>query len=211
MNIAMIGAGNVGRALAKSFTAAGYEVQFGVRNPDDPKHGDLAPHRVSTSIEAIAACDLVILALPWTSIEGALATLGDCAGKIVIDCTNPLIWDGKALVLDRGFSTSGGEFVAQRLPAARIVKTLNQVGSDVMADISGFAHPPVMFMASDDDEAKQVVGRVLTDIGFEPHDAGDLTKARLLEPFAMVWINQALARGKGPHWAFAALPRHNGE
>jgi predicted dinucleotide-binding enzyme len=44
-------------------------------------------------------------------------------------------------------------------------------------------------------------------LGFEALDAGDLTKARLLEPYAMVWINQALLRGKGRDWAFAAVKR----
>jgi len=45
----------------------------------------------------------------------------------------------------------------------------------------------------------------MTDLGFEALDAGDITKARLLEPFGMVWINQALMRGKGRNWAFAAV------
>jgi predicted dinucleotide-binding enzyme len=62
-----------------------------------------------------------------------------------------------------------------------------------------------MFMAGDDAEAKASVAAVLSDLGFEPLDAGDMTKARLLEPFGMVWINQALLRGKGRNWAFAAV------
>jgi hypothetical protein len=63
-------------------------------------------------------------------------------------------------------------------------------------------------MAGDDAGAKSAVARVLADLGFEPLDAGDITKSRLLEPFALVWINQALARGKGRDWAFAAVPRN---
>ena len=55
--------------------------------------------------------------------------------------------------------------------------------------------------------AKASVSALLTDLGFEPLDAGDLTKARLLEPFGMLWINQALVRGKGRDWAFAAVHR----
>jgi predicted dinucleotide-binding enzyme len=62
-----------------------------------------------------------------------------------------------------------------------------------------------MFMAGDDAAAKEAVAVILGDLGFEPLDAGDITKSRLLEPFAMVWINQALARGKGRDWAFAAV------
>ena len=46
---------------------------------------------------------------------------------------------------------------------------------------------------------------LLRDLGFEPLDAGGLTKARILEPFALVWINQAILRGKGRDWAFAAV------
>jgi len=64
--------------------------------------------------------------------------------------------------------------------------------------------PPVMFMASDHENAKATVASLLRDIGFDALDAGDLSKARLLEPFGMVWINQALFRDKGRKWAFAA-------
>jgi predicted dinucleotide-binding enzyme len=61
----------------------------------------------------------------------------------------------------------------------------------------------VMFVAGDDDAAKQLVSGLLAEIGFEPLDAGDLSKSRILEPFAMVWINQAMLRGLGRDWAFA--------
>jgi len=54
---------------------------------------------------------------------------------------------------------------------------------------------------------KQLVASMLADLGFEPLDAGDITKSRILEPFGMVWINQALYRGKGRDWAFAAVVR----
>jgi len=42
-------------------------------------------------------------------------------------------------------------------------------------------------------------------LGFEPVDAGPLKNARLLEPFAMVWIDQAMKRGRGRDFAFAAV------
>ena len=63
----------------------------------------------------------------------------------------------------------------------------------------------IMFMAGNENVAKAKVGQMLTDLGFEALDSGDITKARLLEPFGMVWINQALMRGKGRNWAFAAV------
>ena len=104
-----------------------------------------------------------------------------------------------------GHSTSGAEIVQSWLPDVRVVKTLNQVGAEIMADNAGMPHRPVMFLAGNDDGAKQAVSSLLTDLGFEPLDAGDLSKSRLLEPFAMVWINQALFRDRGRNWAFAAV------
>ena len=64
---------------------------------------------------------------------------------------------------------------------------------------------PVQLVAGDDQGAKTAAMRLLADLGFEALDAGGLRQARILEPFAMVWINQALLRGKGRNWAFAAV------
>lgn len=210
MKIAIIGIGNVGGALARSWGRKGHELILGVRNPRDDVALALSAEtggRLSAPGGAASQADVVVLALPWSAAESAVKSLGNLTGKIVIDCMNPLAMVNGALGLERGFSTSGGETVAGWLPGARVVKTLNQVGAEVMADNARMAHRPVMFMAGNDAAAKSVVAGLLAEIGFEPLDAGDLTKARLLEPFGMVWINQALLRGKGRDWAFAAVAR----
>jgi predicted dinucleotide-binding enzyme len=132
-------------------------------------------------------------------------SLGDLTGKTVIDTMNPLAMTDGALGLDRGFTTSAGETVASWLPGAKVVKTFNQVGANMMTQAHRFETRPVMFLAGDDDAAKRVVSQLVGEIGFEPLDAGGLKEARILEPFAMVWINQALARGFGRDWAFGVL------
>jgi predicted dinucleotide-binding enzyme len=183
-------------------------VTLGARDPADAEATALAAGtgaRVATPADAAATAEMVILALPWAVAEAAVKALGDLAGKTVIDCMNPLGLVNGALGLTVGHSNSGGEIVQGWLPGALVVKTLNQVGAEMMADNRALPHRPVMFMAGDSDAAKAAVATLLTDLGFEPLDAGDLTRARLLEPFGMVWINQALARGKGRHWAFAAV------
>jgi 8-hydroxy-5-deazaflavin:NADPH oxidoreductase len=208
--IAIIGTGNVGAALARAWARAGHQLVLAARNIADAKVAALAREikaDLKPPAEAAAAAELVTLALPWQAAEGAVKALGTLAGKIVIDCMNPLTMQGGKLGLDRGFDTSGAEALADWIPQARIVKTLNQVGAELMVDNSGLPHRPVMFMAGNDAAAKATVAGLLTHIGFEPLDAGDLTKARLLEPFGMVWINQALAQGKGRAWAFAAVGR----
>ncbi len=76
-----------------------------------------------------------------------------------------------------------------------------------MATAREFRVPPVMFVAGDDAAKKPTVLKLVGDLGFEAVDAGPLTNARLLEPPAMLWIDQALVRGHGPNFAFALLKR----
>lgn len=210
MKVAIIGTGNVGSCLARGLAKTSNKIVLGSRKGTDEAIRELAAKvnaEVASPAEAATSADIVVLALPWNGAEGAIKSLGDLSGKVVVDCTNPLGMVGGALGLTTGHSTSGGEMVAGWLPKAHVVKTLNQVGAEIMADNSGMDPKPVMFMAGDDAEAKAMVATLLQDLGFEPLDAGDITKSRILEPFGMVWINQALFRGKGRAWAFAAVDR----
>lgn len=208
MRISIIGAGKVGSAIARGLKGTDHEIILGVRDPKSEKISELVSETAASAVlpaEAATQGDIVILALPWAVAEDAVKGLGALDGKIVIDCMNPLgMVDGK-LGLLIGHDNSGGEVVQTWLPGAKVVKTLNQVGAELMADNTGFSHRPVMFVAGNDDDAKDLTCALLQDLGFEPLDAGDITKSRILEPFGMVWINQALFRGKGRNWAFTAL------
>ena len=178
VKIAIIGAGNVGRALGGAWRAD-HDVTYGVRSPEDPKYADLdAP--ATTNEAAVAGSDVVVLCTPWQGTEEAVKTCGDLSGKVLIDCTNPLTPDFSALEV--GHTTSGAEQVAAWAPGARVCKAMNQIGAPMMN------HPelpsaPVMFVCGDDDAAKQITADLVTQLGFEAVDAGDLTLARLLEPF----------------------------
>jgi hypothetical protein len=208
VHIAIIGTGNVGSAIARGLKGNDHDVFLGARDPQAADVVALASETGATAMTpaaAAAAGDVVILALPWGVAEAAVKALGDLAGKTVIDCMNPLGMVDGVLGLTVGHDTSGGEIVAGWLPGAHVVKTLNQVGAEIMAKNDHLLHRPVMFMAGDDAAAKAQVAALLTDLGFAVMDAGDITKARLLEPLGMVWINQALFRGKGRAWAFAAV------
>ncbi len=147
--------------------------------------------------------DLVILALPWAAAEGVVAALGDLTGKVVIDCMNPIGMVDGAPGLLLGHATSGAEVVQGWLPGARVVKTLNQVGAEIMADTARLPHRPVMFMAGNDAGQRRCGGGADRS-GLEGAGCGRSVK-RGIGPFAMVWINQAMLRGKGRAWAFAAV------
>jgi len=197
MKVAIIGAGNVGRALGGALARAGHSVVFGVRTPD-PASPD------QTSIQsAVGPADAVILAVPFGAVKDIATETGGLAGKVVIDLTNPLGMTADGLGLTIGFTTSGAEAIAALLPAAYIYKAFNQTGLENLGDAGGYAHKPVMFVAGDHAPGKPIVTRLVEDAGFEAIDAGGLRAARLLEPLAMLWIELARKRGLGSGFTFA--------
>jgi len=200
MKIAIIGAGNLGRALGGAWRTD-HDITYGVRSPDDAKYADLdAP--TATNGAAVDGTDVVVLCTPWQGTEQAVKACGDLTGKVLIDCTNPLNPDASALEI--GHTTSGAEQVAAWAPGARVCKAMNQIGAPSM-DHPQFPGAPVMFVCGDDEAAKQVTSDLVTQLGFEVVDAGDLTLARLLEPYALIWIHLALRRGFGTDWGFGLL------
>jgi len=149
--------------------------------------------------------DVVVIATPWSAAEAAVKSLGSLAGKTVIDCMNPLGMGPDGLQLVLGFNTSAGEQVASWAPGAFVFKTLNTTGAGNMAEAADYPVKPVMLVAGDDAGRKRTVMELVGKLGFESVDAGPLKNARLLEPFAMVWIDQAMKRGRGRDFAFALV------
>lgn len=208
MNIAILGAGNVGMALAQAFTRRGQAVTLGV--PDPAKYqsavqalGPLA--RLSASTDAIAAGELVILAVPYAAALAIAASVPDWQGKVLVDATNPLA-PGLA-GLSVGTTTSGAEQIAERAAGARVVKAFNTTGAENMADSRYPGGSIFMPVCGDDTDARARVIALATRIGFDAVDCGALAAARCLEPFAMTWIHLAIKLGQGRSFAFARLKR----
>jgi predicted dinucleotide-binding enzyme len=205
MRIAVIGAGSVGATLGQAWLKHGEDVVWGLRNPADPKYSALPRERIKPPAEAVKTAEVVVIATPWSATEAAVKGLGSLAGKIVIDCTNPLGMGPDGLQLVLGFDTSAGEQVASWAPGASVFKSLNTTGASNMAQAADYPVKPMMLVAGDDAAKKPAVMQLVGALGFEPVDAGPLKNARLLEPFAMVWIDQAMKRGRGRDFAFALV------
>jgi 8-hydroxy-5-deazaflavin:NADPH oxidoreductase len=210
MKIGIIGAGNVGATLGKAWAAKGHGVFFGTRHPSDERTraavqaaGPTA--RAGAPAEAAAFGDVVVLATPWPTTEAAVKGAGDLTGKVVIDCTNPVKPDLSGLAL--GFTASAAEQVAGWAAGAKVVKAFNTVGANVMANPVVGGARTVMFVCGDDAAAKRTVLGLAGDVGFEPIDAGPLTQARLLEPWAMLWIYLAFNGDAGRDFGFARVKR----
>jgi predicted dinucleotide-binding enzyme len=205
MRIAIVGAGSVGATLGRAWIKHGEDVMWGLRNPADPKHAALPKERVKAPAEAVKEAEVVVIATPWSAAEAAIKSLGRLAGKIVIDCTNPLGMGPDGLQLVLGFNTSAGEQVASWAPGAFVFKTLNTTGAGNMAQAADYPVKPLMLVAGDDAGSKLRVMQLVGKLGFEAVDAGPLKNARLLEPLAMLWIDQAMKRGRGRDFAFALV------
>jgi predicted dinucleotide-binding enzyme len=209
MRIGIIGSGNVGGTLGRRWAAGGHAVLFASRNPGSAEMRELAERagngaRAVTAAEAAAGSEVVVLATPWGAAREALEGL-DLAGKVVIDATNPLL--PRLEGLEYGTTTSGAEQVAGWAPGARVVKAFNTVGYNVMADPEFDGARAVLFYCGDDGEAKAVAGGLAGELGFDARDAGPLRQARVLEPFALLWISLAMVHGYGREIGFQLLTR----
>jgi 8-hydroxy-5-deazaflavin:NADPH oxidoreductase len=209
MKIAVIGTGSVGGTLGRRWAELGHSICFGVRDIDDSSAKALVANiegdaRLASICEAAKDAEVVVLATPYTANADAIAAAGNLAGKILIDATNPL---DANLSLAVGFRTSAAEEVAQFASGARVYKAMNQVGFEVMANPIFAAGRPVMFVAGDDADGKQVVLDLVSALGFEAIDVGELAIARLLEPYAALWIHLMARRELGRHFAFELIRR----
>ncbi len=209
MKIAIIGTGNVGRALGTSWANKGHQVIFGSRDPHSEKVRQAlaaagSNASAATLAEAGAAAEVIVLATPWDSMPQVIESLGEVSGKIIVDATNPI---GPGFQLALGTTTSGAEQVAAWAVGARVVKAFNTTGWENMADPIYQGGPITMFLCGDDAEAKVVVAGLAQDLGFEVADTGPLSTVRYLEPLAMVWIHLAIVQKQGRQIAFKIVKR----
>lgn len=196
MRIAVIGAGRVGSALGRRWSALDHEVVYGVREPGSPRWAELGA--ASLPQAAVDGADVVLVALPWSAVDEVLTGLR-VHDAVVLDATNPR----GALDADG----SGGEHVARVLGSSRVVKAFNTTGAANMADPGYPGATPMMAIAGDDQRAKEIAATLADELGLDPVDAGPLRAARELEHLADLWISLAYQLGNGPDIAFALLRR----
>jgi 8-hydroxy-5-deazaflavin:NADPH oxidoreductase len=185
MIVTTIGVGNVGGALARLWIDAGYEVRAAGRQ---------------NCAQVVAVADVVALCVPWSAAEVALTSCGDLAGKILIDCTNPLASGLDGLVL--GGTTSAAERIQSWHPNAIIVKAFNSTGAAMLGKGKIEGRLADGFYCGDSAAAKQVVGPLIIAAGLRPVDVGPLRNARYLEAMAMLWIDLAVNQKRGASFAF---------
>ena len=199
MKIAIIGTGNVGTALGTSLVRAGHTVTL---TGQDAAKAIAAAALIGAQARAslasaVEAAEVVVLAVPYTSVEAVAADIAPfVSGKVVIDATNPLKADYSGLATEGG--PSGAERIAALLPTSRVVKAFNTVFASIQGNPDTHGQIVDGLFAGDDVAAKAVVASLIKSIGLRPVDAGSISGARELE--ALAWLNISLQMRTGGSW-----------
>ena len=196
MNIAVIGAGNVGKALAGASVRAGHNVSISAAHAEKAADAakQLGAHSAGTPQEAVKNAELVILAVPSSIVEDVAGGLGAALdGKVVVDVTNRI--GDPAKVLD---GDSVAERLQRRLPKAHVVKAFNHMFAVRMAAPRVDGTQLDAFVSGDDEQARKKTLELAGSIGLRPIDAGPLAMARGLEAMGLLIVS--LQRQHGWPW-----------
>lgn len=179
MNYAIIGAGDVGQALAKAFARKGIEVALASRKAPEalaPIAKEIGPTVVPKSLSDALGAEVILLAVPFNTHQEVAKTIGSWQGKLVIDVTNAYGVPPEEL----GHLPSSA-VIAQALPGAKLVKAFNHLPAETLAEdpnVGGGRR--VLFLSSDDKDATARVAMVVQQLGYAPVDLGKLAEGGLL-------------------------------
>jgi NADPH-dependent F420 reductase len=188
MKVAIIGSGNVGKALAGSATKAGHTVRI---SATDVKHAEDAAkatraQAAKSNKDAVKDAELVVLAVPANKVDEVVGELSnDLDGKVIVDVTNRVNIQDPGRFLD---GTSAAEQIQNRVPKAHVVKAFNYAFASRMAEPRVDGTQLDGFVAGDDKAAKEKALEFVGSVGFRPVDAGPLAMARALEGLATLNI-----------------------
>jgi NADPH-dependent F420 reductase len=201
MRIAILGAGNVGGALAAAAVRAGHSVVVAASKPQsarDAAAGAGAEAAVHNA-EAVRGAEIVVLAVPHSAVAGIAKEIADVVGDaVVVDSTNPLNDTYTGLTTQ---GVSAAEELQRQLPATQVVKAFNTVFAGRHADPAEDGTPLDAFIAGDQTDAKTTVAGFARSLGYRPLDVGGLRMARALEE--MAFLNISLNASNGLPWQSA--------
>jgi len=208
MRMGVLGTGMVGRAIATKLADLGHEVKMGSRTAANESAAEWvasagAGASQGTFADAAADGELVFNCTAGEASLAALESAGaeNLAGKVLVDVSNAL---DHSRGMPPGLFTSSfdslGEQIQRAFPDTRVVKALNTVNCEVMVEPSKVPGEHDVFLCGDDEAAKARVAELLQSFGWPPEsvvDLGDLSSARGMEAYLLLWIRLWGALGTG--------------
>src|SRR6266403_3356947 len=185
MEIGTIGAGAFAQAFAKRALLAGHKVKLSnSRGPESLREivNHLGSGATAASKEEAAACEMVLLAVPWDNVPETLANLPEWKNQILIDGINPFHGKAGEFTLADVGNLSTSQLIAALASGARVVKALNtMIVPNLEADPIVNGARRVAFISADDDGAKKQVGTLLAGFGYSVIDLGNLRDGGLIQ------------------------------
>lgn len=183
--VGIVGAGALGSTLADHLSGAGIETLVTCSHPPTALAGRLAglgPLVLSADFEDVVSQEIVILAVPWSSIPNVLRRVADWESRVLIDATNAT--DAEAMQMLENMGRCSSELVADLAPGAHVVKAFNAIPAVELAERPAIgAARRAIFYAGDHQRARRQVGRLIAATGFAGIDLGGLAVGgRLLQP-----------------------------
>lgn len=201
--VTIIGAGNIGTAVAGIAVDAGATVQVLAR---DAAKAAVHPAVTAGTFGDPITGDIVVLALPYGALADVVATYADqLVGKTVVDVTNPLDFTTFDSLLVPAGSSAAAE-LARQLPESSVLKAFNTTFAATLATKTVGDLPTTVLVAGDDADAKVSLAALLRAGGLRAVDAGSLKRAHELE--ALGFLQLTLAATEKTSWTtgFALLP-----
>jgi len=203
MKVGILGSGEVGQTLGIGFARRGHDVTIGSRTPNSEPLKEWArkagPSAKTGTFAEAAKAELVVLSCLGSAVDEVVALAGPKAfdGKVVIDTTNPLVFEnGSPPGLFVGLTDSLGERVQKQLPKAQVVKCFNTVPSSLMVNPKALGPRPEMLICGNDSKAKSRVTAILKEFGWSGAiDVGGIDGARWLEALVPLWVRVSNAVG----------------
>ncbi len=199
MKIAIIGAGNVGTALATSFSRAGHDVVITSRDPEDAARAAAASGaRIATdNVAAAAEADVIVPAVYFPNLSEIAAEIATVAsGKPIIDVSNRISFAATGPEIDT--TSSNAEELAALLPESPVIKAFNTLFASNQVDPIAEGIQMDGYVAGDDPAAKALVLDPVRSVGLHPVDVGPLARARQLEGLA--FLNMAINIANEGSW-----------
>ena len=185
MEIGTIGAGDFAQAFAKRALKTGHKVKLSnSRDPESLREvvKQLGPGAIAATKEEAAACEIVLLAVPWDNVPETLASLPKWKNQILIDGTNPFHGKARNFTPASVGNLSTSQLVAALAPGARVVKALNNmIVPNLEADPVVNGARRVAFVSADDEDAKKRVQTLLEGFGYSAIDLGNLRDGGLIQ------------------------------
>lgn len=216
LHIAILGAGDIGGILGRKWARAGHVVAFGVKNPASEKAQRLREELgeqllIGSPAEALAASDVVLLAVPGSAVEEIIATHAQLLDhKIIIDATNQ-IPKGKSEATKQwqGHGPLNSLRTLQvYAPHAQIYRAFNSYAWEAFADPIYQGIQADLFYCGPDGDELTVVEQLIAEIGLRPVRLGDLDKISVVDEILQLWGTLALFQGWGrDNVAFKVLTR----